>query len=135
MKDIEEIKACKRLAVKMIGEDGGYGQIHIGIWDGSVIWSYGGGWDHVSVSPFKHRIVPTWEDMCKLKEIFFRDDEAVIQIHPVKSEYVNNMPNCLHLWRYQGDMPLPPAWMVGVRKGETLVDALKIAEEEKDVVR
>lgn len=130
MRDLEEIKACKRLIIGEIGEDGGYGQIHIGIWDGSVIWSYGGGWDHVSVSPFKRRIIPSWEDMSKLKEIFFRDDEAVIQIHPAKSEYVNNMPNCLHLWRYQGDMLLPPAWMVGVRKGETLADALKIAEEE-----
>lgn len=130
MRDLEEIKACKRLIIGEIGEDGGCGRIHLGIWDGSVIWSYGGGWDHVSVSPFKHRIIPSWEDMSKLKEIFFRDDEAVIQIHPAKSEYVNNMPNCLHLWRYQGDMLLPPAWMVGARKGETLADALRIAEEE-----
>ena len=135
MKSLEEIRACKKLIIGGVGEDGGYGQIHIGIWDGSVIWSYGGGWDHVSVSPFKHRIIPTWEDMCKLKEIFFRDDEAVIQIHPQKSEYVNNMPNCLHLWKYQGDFPLPPAWMVGVRKGESFAVALRIAKEEKEVVR
>ena len=135
MKSLEEIKDCKRLIIGAVGQDGGCGQIHIGLWDGSVIWSYGGGWDHVSVSPFKHRIIPTWEDMCMLKEIFFRDDEAVIQIHPQKSEYVNNMPNCLHLWKYQGDMPLPPAWMVGARKGETLADVLRIAEEEKEVVR
>ena len=87
------------------------------LWYSSVNDGYRGGIDHRHYNEtryhgVKHRIIPTWEDMCRLKEIFFRDDEAVIQIHPQKSEYVNNMPNCLHLWKYQGDMPLPPAWMV-----------------------
>lgn len=112
MRTIEEIKNCRRLLVGMVGEDGGCGQIHIGTWDGSVIWSYGGGWDHVSVSPFNKRIVPGYADMQKLKEIFFEDEEVVIQIHPKKSEYVNIVSNCLHLWRYQKEFPLPPSWMV-----------------------
>ena len=130
MRDNERIKTNERINVRMTGIDGGCGIIHVGGWEGSVIWSYDGGWDHVSVSPFKHRITPSWDDMCKIKEIFFNDDETVIQIHPAKTEYVNNMENCLHLWRYQGEMPLPPSWMVGVKDGdgvsETCKKALKV---------
>lgn len=57
------------------------------------------GWEHVSVSP-KHKYnIPTWNDMCVLKDIFFDDEEEVYQIHPKKSEYVNLSENCLHLWK------------------------------------
>lgn len=57
------------------------------------------GWEHVSVSP-KHKYkIPTWDDMCVLKDIFFDDEEEVYQIHPKKSEYVNLSENCLHLWK------------------------------------
>ena len=37
--------------------------------------------------------------MCVLKDIFFDDEEEVYQIHPKKSEYVNQQENCLHLWK------------------------------------
>lgn len=57
------------------------------------------GWEHVSVSP-KHKFrIPTWNDMCYLKDVFFGDEEEVYQIHPKKSEYVNLSKNCLHLWK------------------------------------
>ena len=57
------------------------------------------GWEHVSVSP-KHKYkIPTWGDMCTLKDIFFDDEEEVYQIHPKKSQYVNLSENCLHLWK------------------------------------
>lgn len=37
------------------------------------------------------------------------------QYHPPKSAYVNNHPNCLHLWRPIGiEMPRPPSIMVGI---------------------
>ena len=67
------------------------------------------------------------DDMCKIKDAFWNDDEAVIQIHPPKADYVNNMPNCLHLWRctYK-DMVLPPSILVGIKKGQTQKE---IAEE------
>ncbi len=116
MKTLEELKECKRLIIQQIGCDGGRGDISIGGWIGSVIWSYGGGWEHVSVSPHKRRITPTWDDMCKVKDIFFRDEECVVQYHPPKSEYVNNMPNCLHLWRpIEKEIPTPPSIMVGIK--------------------
>ena len=59
------------------------------------------GWEHVSVS-FKDRD-PTWAEMCAVKDIFWKDEEECIQIHPKKSEYVNIHPHCLHIWRWKGD--------------------------------
>ena len=102
-------------------EDGIKGFICIERIDMSFVASWGGGWDHVSVAPLKKKIVPTWEIMCKVKDTFFKPEEAVIQIHPPKSEYVNNMSNCLHLWRANDRaMLLPPSFMVGLRKGQTI---------------
>lgn len=124
MRPQNEIEACKRLCVKAQTMDGGAGVIALPTWQGSVIWSTGGGWDHVSVAPFKHRITPSWYDMCMIKDIFFSDEEAVIQIHPPKSQYVNNMPNCLHLWRYQGEQPLPPSVLTGIRRDQSVEEAL-----------
>ena len=124
MRTLDEIKGSRRVLVGKIGIDGGSGEIHLASWSGSVIWSYGGGWEHVSVAPYKHRITPSWDDMCQIKDIFFREDECVVQYHPPKSEYVNNMPNCLHLWRpLEEEMPMPPSIMVGIRNGQTAASA------------
>ena len=66
----------------------------------SVCWGRNeGGFEHVSVSSKNKDIIPTWNDMCVLKDIFFHDEEEVYQIHPKKSEYVNMKENCLHLWK------------------------------------
>ena len=47
--------------------------------------------------------------MQHIKELFWGDDETVIQFHPRKSEYVNAMPFCLHLWKRTGiEYQLPP---------------------------
>ena len=65
------------------------------------------GWEHVSCS-FKNRI-PTWTEMCYVKELFWAPDECVIQFHPPESEYVNTCTHCLHLWRKRGEnWPMPP---------------------------
>ena len=123
-----------RIRVLMMGKDGGTGLISLPLWRGSVIWSNGAGWEHISVSPENKRVVPTWDDMCKVKDIFFNDDEAVIQIHPQKDEYVNNMPNCLHLWRctYK-EMILPPSCLVGIRKGQTKAELEKEIKEAYEI--
>ena len=55
------------------------------------------GWERVSVCTAGR--CPTWEEMCIVKDIFWRDDEACIQLHPMKSEYVNFHETCLHIWR------------------------------------
>ena len=121
MRNIEDILKHPNLQFAKENIDGGVAEIHVGGWQGSVIWSNGAGWEHISVHPFARRITPSWDDMCKVKEIFFKDDEAVIQVHPTKAEYVNNLENCLHLWRctYK-DMVLPPAILVGIRSGITI---------------
>lgn len=54
-------------------------------------------WEHVSVSRINR--TPTWNEMCRIKELFWDDDETVVQFHPKKSEYVNRHPYCLHLWK------------------------------------
>lgn len=69
-------------------------------------------WEHVSVSlPDR---CPTWAEMCDLKAIFWDDSDCVIQYHPPRSDYVNNHPHCLHMWRPVGvELPRPPSLMVG----------------------
>lgn len=131
MKTIEELRQTANLLISRTGADGGMGILYrAGREYGSVIWSNGGGWEHVSVSPFKKSHTPTWEEMCSLKDTFFHDDEVVVQYHPAKSEYVNNMPNCLHLWRpLDEQMPTPPSIMVGVKKGQTSSEVRKAIEE------
>ena len=121
MKSVNDIIKSKRVLVGDIAMDGFRGEIHLPGWSGSVIASTGGGWDHVSVSPYKRSYTPSWDDMTMVKDIFFNDYEAVIQVHPPKAEYVNNMPNCLHLWRCRyRDMVLPPSCFVGLKKGQTM---------------
>ena len=130
MREIDEILTNPRITVVEKTEDGFMGNISFPTWVGSIVCSTGAGWDHVSVAPYKRRHVPTWEDMSNLKEMFFKDDEAVIQIHPPKAEYVNNMPNCLHLWRCSyKEMVLPPSILVGIRKGQTQSDIEKEIKE------
>lgn len=74
-----------------------------------VIASNGGGWDHVSINPYKHSRTPNWNIMCELKDLCFKDDETVIEYHPKKADYVNVAEHCLHLWRPQNQtIPVPP---------------------------
>lgn len=80
----------------------------------TVIVSDGMGWDHVSVST-PHRC-PTWDEMSHVKDLFFDPEERVMQLHPPRSEYVNNHEYCLHLWRPQeAELPAPPPETVGFR--------------------
>jgi hypothetical protein len=73
------------------------------------------GWEHVSVSVAKRR-PPNWREMCFVKDLFWGDEETVIQFHPPKSEYVNNHLTCLHLWRdTTNGHRLPPSHFVGVK--------------------
>jgi hypothetical protein len=72
------------------------------------------GWEHVSVST--NRRIPNWTEMCFVKDLFWDEEEAVMQLHPPKSSYVNVHPYCLHLWRPTGDagcIPLPDPVLVG----------------------
>ncbi len=76
-----------------------------------VIASWGGNWEHVSVSipALIVKRLPTWDEMCAIKELFFKDEECVIQYHPAKKDYINNHPFVLHLWKPTKErIPMPP---------------------------
>lgn len=60
------------------------------------------------------KITPSWNDMCFIKDLFFEEHETVVQYHPAKTEYINNHPHCLHLWRPVGEFPIPNKLMVGI---------------------
>lgn len=78
-----------------------------------VICSDGEGWEHVSVS-LKNRC-PNWEEMCFIKDLFWDENEAVIQFHPPKNKYVNNHKYCLHLWRpINEEIKIPNTYLVGI---------------------
>ena len=79
----------------------------------NVIASDGQGWEHVSVSlPGR---TPNWSEMCFVKDLFWHENDCVVQFHPPKREYVNNHPNCLHLWKQIGkQIETPPTLLVGI---------------------
>ncbi len=82
----------------------------------TVIVSDGLDWEHVSVS-LSDRCL-TWEEMCFIKNLFWDDEDAVMQLHPPQSDYVNNHEFTLHLWRpMAANIPLPPSIMVGTVNG------------------
>jgi len=84
-----------------------------------VICSDGMGWEHVSVSMQKR--CPTWDEMCEVRDIFWGEEDCVVQFHPPKSEYVNQHPYCLHLWKPIGvELPRPPMIMVGTKAKGTM---------------
>jgi len=116
MKNLNELNKNR---IKMFGYDGdesnGAFRFRIKGNDYLVIASNGGGWEHVSVSCISR--VPSWEIMCEIKDMFFNEDEVVMQLHPAKKDYVNNHPNCLHLWKpLNKKIPTPPSIMVGLKE-------------------
>ena len=111
MKSFEEIRADKRFQGKERTIDGGSGWVTLHGKMLNVIYSDGGGWDHVSVS-LPNRC-PTWDEMCIIKDIFFREDECCVEYHPRKRDYVNVHKYCLHIWKPQDEIiPTPPKILV-----------------------
>ena len=78
----------------------------------TVIASDGLGWEHVSVS-LRNR-TPTWAEMEFARELFWRDDETVMQLSVPRTDHINCHQFCLHLWRpLEQEIPRPPAILVG----------------------
>lgn len=85
-------------------------------WRLFIIASDGLGWEHVSVHAIDRRDrsrTPNWREMCAVKRAFWDDEDAVMQLHPRRSSYVNNHQHTLHLWRpTEAEIPTPPTVMV-----------------------
>jgi hypothetical protein len=74
-------------------------------------------WEHVSISVHNVERMPHWDEMCQVKAMFWEEEDCVVQFHPPRSEYVNQHPRVLHLWRpldYQ--LVTPPTIYVGVHR-------------------
>ena len=72
-------------------------------------------WEHVSArigekhnKKLRERI-PTWDEMCQIKDLFWNEDEAVMQLHVPESEFIRIHPFVLHLWKpIHQEIPRPP---------------------------
>ena len=54
--------------------------------------------------------------MCFIKDLFWDVEEAVMQLHPPRSKWINNHVYCLHMWRpNKVEIPLPPEVAVGIK--------------------
>jgi hypothetical protein len=110
-------EAAKRGIIPQLGSDASYGPFGVFLLNYNTyilrcICGVDQFWEHVSVS-LNHRI-PTWAEMCFVKDTFWDPEETVYQLHPPKSQYVNYHPFTLHLWRNIAvPFPLPPSFYVG----------------------
>lgn len=118
MKDIEEIKKALNY-VKKIDINTYSAEIMVGKYKGSVVFSIERGYEHVSFCPYNGRL-PDWDAMCELKDVFFNDEEEAYQIMPKKSEYVNMVDNCLHLWRPRNGLEL--GLLTRIKPGKIIKD-------------
>jgi hypothetical protein len=107
-------------------------------WRLALICSDGIGWDHVSVHAYRgvgrQQRTPNWREMSYVKDLCWDDEDIVMQLHPRRSEYVNNHPHVLHLWRpTRAAIPTPPSFTVGIASAGTLSpidpEAFRKAEE------
>ena len=68
-------------------------------------------WLHVSVSHRGGRL-PTWGEMCAVKDVFCGEERTAYQIHPPKAQHVSIHEKCLHLWACL-DGPVTPDFTGG----------------------
>ena len=132
MKSMSEIKSTPRIMVLREAKDEGWAEVELlsskDTYPAMVVFSWGGGWDHVAVS--FHSRKPTWAEMCGVKRMFFQPEETAWEYPPMESKYINNHPYALHIWRLQGiNLPIPPAWRMENEEGKSCKDSIKAEHE------
>ena len=99
-----------------------------------IITSYGYNWDHVSVSLSNRN--PNWQEMCYVKSLFWDEEETVVEYHIAKSQFVENHPYVLHLWKPQDKEILTPfRWMVGTYPGWEHDIPAELLEETRELAK
>ena len=77
----------------------------------AVIASDTKNWEHVSVS-LPNR-VPIYAHMRYVKNLFWDENDIVMELHVPLANHINIHPYCLHLWRPTNQtIPLPPMELV-----------------------
>ena len=102
MKKTEEIKGISGVKILQESENSLCGWIYQR--QGKRLFfaiSWNDEWEHVSLSHGNK--IPSWEEICLAKNIFWNDGECVVQ-------YLNECAdNTMHLWRYTSEkIPVPP---------------------------
>lgn len=95
----------------------------------TVLASSDFGWEHVSVSRVNR--CPNWPEMSFIKDLFFKAEETVMQLHVPSTDHINVHPNCLHLWRpTHQEIPRPHGWMVGGMSPDEVDEEMKQYDEK-----
>ena len=111
MKKLEEIKKDYHIQIMQQDDDGCMGYLLINGQRFAFVFSWGGGWEHLSVSQTKR--TPNWDEMCIAKSMFWDNGECCVEYHPAESEYVNFHEHCLHIWKPIAEtFPTPPTLFV-----------------------
>lgn len=130
MKSIDEIKKTPNLFIEAETSNDGMGGHYYDKESGknlNFIFSYQMGWEHLSVSMPSR--TPSWNQMCRMKDIFWNKDEVCVQYHPKEEDYVNMHKHCLHIWKPTNEiLPIPPHILVGFKDEEEKQTFLQIAQ-------
>ena len=113
MKELKKIQDTKNLFIDASGTDGFTGRYYDKDTNKMLkyVFSWGMNWEHLSVS--MPRKCPSWEQMCRMKDIFWDEDEVCVEYHPRRKDYVNMHSYCLHIWKPIGvEIPTPPKILV-----------------------
>ena len=107
MRNLEEIKATRNLNIVMENPQEGIMGYYYKIdytkkgtpilgQKYTFVFSWHKGWEHLSISLTDNiHNCPTWDEMCMFKDMFFKEDEACVEYHPKKEDYVNVHPRLL----------------------------------------
>ncbi len=118
MRKVDDILLNSFLQIHDVGNDG-FNGIYVDPVERKnyfFVFSWGQGWEHLSVS--QRNKTPSWDIMCRIKNVFWGEDEVCVEYHPKKEDYVNLHPHCLHIWKEVGkEFPTPPSILVGFKTG------------------
>lgn len=119
MRSLSAIQKHMGVVTIETGVDGGAFVLRTDTANLRIVASWGGGWDHVSVSTRTR--VPRYYEMRAVKRVFFKPEEWAMELHAPLSLHINFSPKVLHLWRphvlhlwrpQSGDIPVPPRMFV-----------------------